>query len=77
MLLLSSLPAGLCWHLIMYADGITPGNVLAPENRRKSIVWYVSFLEFGAKLAYEEAWMTVAVARTAPDMQYSCVIISR
>ena len=52
-------------HLIMYADGITPGSALAPENRRKSMVWYVSFLEFESLLSHEEFWISVAVARTA------------
>ena len=50
--------------LILYADGITPGAVLAPEQRRKSIVWYASFAEFGHKLAYEEMWCALALART-------------
>ena len=51
--------------LILYADGITPGSVLAPDNRRKSIVWYCSFLEFGNKLSYEEVWLPIALARTS------------
>jgi hypothetical protein len=50
--------------LILYNDGITPGGVLVAENRRKSVVWYASFLEFGRKLACEEAWITLAIART-------------
>ena len=37
---------------------------MVPDNRRKSVVWYASFLEFGSKLAYEEAWITLAIART-------------
>ena len=56
--------AGLTWHLVVYADGITPGAVLAHENRRKSVVWYCSFMEFREKLAYEEVWMALALART-------------
>jgi hypothetical protein len=55
---------GLVWHLIIYADGITPGAVLSPENNRKAIVWYTSFLELGKKLAHEESWTTTAIART-------------
>jgi len=66
-----SLPAGLSWNLILYADGVTPGAALAPEHRRKSVVWYASFLEFERKLAYEEVWIAVAVARICllPDAQ--------
>ena len=26
---------GADWHAILYCDGLTPGAVLAPENRRK------------------------------------------
>ena len=55
---------GPVWHFILYADGITPGGVLVADNRRKSVVWYGSFLEFRGKLAYEEAWITLAIART-------------
>ena len=50
---------------MLYADGITPGAVLAPDNRRKSVVWYCSFMEFLEKLAFEEVWIAIALARTA------------
>ena len=50
--------------MIIYADGITPGGVLVADNRRKAVVWYASFLELRGKLAYEEAWITLAIART-------------
>jgi len=56
--------AGPVWHLILYADGITPGGALVPDNRRKSVVFYASFLELRGKLASEEAWITLAIART-------------
>ena len=56
--------AGLTWHLVVYADGITPGSVLAHDNRRKSVVWYCSFMEFHEKLAQEEVWTAIALART-------------
>jgi len=48
----------------VYADGITPGSVLARDNRRKCVVWYCSFMEFLEKLAHEEVWMALALART-------------
>jgi len=51
------------WHLVLYLDGITPGNPLAPEVRRKAVVWYASILEFGTdRLCYTEAWTPVAYA---------------
>ena len=50
--------------LVLYADGITPGSALAHENRRKSVVWYASFLEFRELLQFQELWMAVAAART-------------
>ena len=50
---------------ILYADGITPGAVLSPDNKRKAVVWYGSFIEFRAMLAYEEMWVSLAVARIA------------
>ena len=34
------------WSLILYSDEITPGNVLAPDNRRKIQAVYMSFMEF-------------------------------
>ena len=48
----------------MYADGITPGNAFSPENKRKAIVFYGSFLDFGRFMSSEAAWLPVAVART-------------
>ena len=51
--------------LILYCDGVTPGSVLTSDNKRKSLVWYASFLEFGDKLCHEELWFTVASARTS------------
>lgn len=58
--------------MLLYADGITPGGALVPDNRRKSVVWYASFLEFGSKLAYEEAWITLAIARTCCLHTHTC-----
>ena len=45
------------WHIILYSDEVTPGNVHAPLNKRKFQAAYWSFLEFGsAALSYEEYW---------------------
>ena len=51
-------------RLILYCDGITPGNAMGFDNKRKSIIWYASFLEFGILLCHEEVWITIASART-------------
>ena len=56
--------SGTSLKLILYADGIVPGNVIASDNQRKSVVWYFSFLEFGYRLSYEEVWLPIAFART-------------
>ena len=68
---------GLSWRLILYADGITPGAVLVSDNRRKCVVWYSSFVEFGDKSSYEEAWFPVAIARTHSCRHCLCVVALR
>ena len=45
------------WHIIMYSDEVTPGNVIAAKQGRKfqTVLW--SFQELGCHaLAHEEAW---------------------
>ena len=49
--------------MVMYTDGIVGGNVLASSNRRKGVVWYISFLEFGRAIYSEAAWIPIAFAR--------------
>ena len=52
--------------LVLYCDGLTPGNPMAHDNRRKSCIFYCSFLEFGSEwLAHEEVWLTIATQRTS------------
>ena len=64
-LMLKSLARAPCtadtpWHLILYSDEVTPGNVHAPLNKRKFQAVYWSFLEFGpAALSHEEFWFTI------------------
>jgi hypothetical protein len=48
------------WHVILYCDGVTPGAVLAPENHRKSVIWYATLLEFGSRLCHQELWFCLA-----------------
>lgn len=48
------------WHIILYSDEVTPGNVHAPLNKRKFQAVYWSFLEFGsAALSHEEFWFPI------------------
>ena len=56
---------GADWHAILYCDGLTPGSVLAPENRRKSIIWYATLLELGSKLCHQECWLCLASTETS------------
>ena len=50
------------WHLVIYSDEVTPGEVLSPHNLRKFQAVYYSFLELGpAALSREESWMTAMV----------------
>ena len=51
------------FHIVFYLDEITPGSLLSPDNKRKSLVIWVSFLEFGSLLCCEDLWMPVAVLR--------------
>ena len=52
------------WHLVLYCDEITPGNVLRPNNRRKVHAFYFSCRELGRDiLCHAEAWLPVAVLR--------------
>ena len=53
-------------RLALYLDGITPGNVLRPDNKRKIWAFYVTFLDFGRQnICYEECWLPLAVLRTS------------
>lgn len=48
------------WHIILYSDEVTPGNVHAPSNNRKFQAVYWSFLELGpAALSHEEYWFVM------------------
>ena len=48
------------WSLVLYTDGVTPGDPLQGMNRRKFQVCYWSFLEMGTNaLSREETWFTL------------------
>ena len=52
------------WRLVLYLDEVTPGNLLRPDNRRKMVAWYASFLELGNFLRLETAWLTIGIIRS-------------
>ena len=53
------------WGMALYFDELTPGNVLRPDNKRKTMAVYMSFVQLGHEaLARTEMWFTIAVART-------------
>lgn len=49
--------------LIVYCDGVIPGNVLSPDNSRKSTLVYGSFAQFGKLLYMGSLWFPLAVVR--------------
>jgi hypothetical protein len=52
------------WNLVLYADDITPGDLLRPECDRKVAAYYYTFLEFGrAVLCLTEAWLPLGILR--------------
>lgn len=55
--------SGCALTLLLYNDGIIPGNVLSPDPARKSTVFYISFAEFGNHLQSENLWCPIAVIR--------------
>ena len=54
------------WRFAMYADEITPGNVVAPDNLRKIWVLYWALLDLSREsLHREDAWFLLAAKRTS------------
>ena len=51
------------WKILIYLDGVTPGNVVRPDNSRKLTCFYMSFLEFRNYLRHEASWLLVTVIR--------------
>ena len=71
------------WSLILYTDGVTPGDPLTPMNKRKIQTCYWSFLELGANaLSKEESWFTLmteletVVAKVSAGLSqlFACII---
>ena len=60
-----SSPASL-WRIVLYQDGVDPGDGLQKEKSRHSVVFYWALAELGTQaLAQEEVWGTLTIARTA------------
>ena len=57
--------AGQPLNIIVYSDEVVPGNVIKPDNRRKLVQWYVSFVEFRLHLRNERVWLPVAALRSS------------
>lgn len=48
-------------RLVVYCDECTPGNVLHPDNQRKSWLWFTGVLDFDKKwLCKENVWIPTA-----------------
>lgn len=51
---------------VLYFDEITPGNVLAPQNKRRCWGVYLTFAELGSvALSKEQYWLAIATLRTS------------
>ena len=53
------------WRLLLYFDEVVPGNPLRPDNKRKIVVIYCSWLELDHLLYAEKAWLTLGVIRSS------------
>jgi hypothetical protein len=51
-------------QLLFYHDEVVPGNVLHPDNTRRSVAFYISFLEWRSFLHSECVWLPIALLRT-------------
>ena len=53
------------WRLVVYADEISPGNVLKGQNGRKVQCCYYSLSEYGVgHLSCEKLWFVLGIARS-------------
>ena len=53
------------WHLVLYLDEITPGNISAPMNGRKFVAVYYTFKEFARLVRNEAFWFHFGFIRTS------------
>ena len=53
------------WNIILYNDGVNPGDSKGVNQSRKCITFYWSFLELGMRyLCYEECWFELTTVRS-------------
>lgn len=62
--LLTMREAGEPLRLLFYHDEIVPGNPLHPDNARRTVAFYISFLQWRTMLHSELVWLPVALLRT-------------
>lgn len=59
----ATIAAHLPLQLILYHDEFTPGQILKPDNQRKTNSYYFTFLQFGECIRSEYAWLPCAELR--------------
>ena len=52
------------WHIVLYLDEVTPGNIATPMNSRKFVAFYWTFKEFGDLIRSQDFWFHLGVLRT-------------
>ena len=56
--------SGSSLELVLYYDEVVPGNVISPDNQRKSYLLYCSFKVFKTWLSCEHAWLPLGIIRS-------------
>lgn len=51
-------------HLVIYADEVTPGNIIAPDNRRKIMMFYWTIKELGVLTTSSACWFVLGGLRS-------------
>lgn len=57
--------AGEGLSIVIYTDEVTPGNALAPDNARKSYLFYFTVADFKQKIRSTEAWLPICIVRSS------------
>ena len=52
------------WQFAMYADEVVPGDLLATDNTRKSMILYWTFLQFGTLMSRDHCWFYLGSIRS-------------
>jgi hypothetical protein len=54
------------WRLALYADEVTPGNVVSPDNKRKAWAAYWAILDIAPQALHDEnAWFVLGIKRSS------------